>query len=121
MKTIRIILFFSLLLASQITFGQGFSYTFEDPCTFKSKTIYVNNPSGNVFLTYNGQVRSFTPQQLQSGAIQDWVNEVKSQNISGQILWLSIDLLYHHHKNAIHHQHQKLHQELFSYKFHHKD
>jgi hypothetical protein len=83
MKTIRIILFFSLLLASKITFGQGFSYTFEDPCTFKSKTIYVNNPSGNVFLTYNGQVKSFTPQELQSGAIQDWVNEVKSQNISG--------------------------------------
>jgi len=83
MKAIRIILFFSLLLVSQITFGQGFSYTFEDPCTFKSKTIYVNNPSGNVFLTYNGQVRSFTPQELQSGAIQDWVNEVKSQNISG--------------------------------------
>jgi hypothetical protein len=83
MKAIRIILFFSLLLTSQITFGQGFSYTFEDPCTFKSKTIYVSNPSGNVFLTYNGQVRSFTPQELQSGAIQDWVNEVKSQNISG--------------------------------------
>ena len=67
MKTIRIILFFSLLLTSQITFGQGFSYTFEDPCTFKPKTIYVNNPSGNVFLTYNGQVRSFTPQELQIG------------------------------------------------------
>ena len=83
MKAIRIILFFSLLLTSQITFGQGFSYTFEDPCTFKPKTIYVNNPSGNVFLTYNGQVRSFTPQELQSGAIEDWVNEVKSQNISG--------------------------------------
>jgi len=83
MKAIRIILFFSLLLTSQITFGQGFSYTFEDPCTFKPKTIFVNNPSGNVFLTYNGQIKSFTPQQLQSGAVESWVNEVKSQNVSG--------------------------------------
>ena len=79
----HLLTFTILLFTIAPTLGQGFSYSFEDPCTFKTKTIYINNPSGNVFLTYNGQYKSFTPAELQSGAFTQWVNQIKSTNVSG--------------------------------------
>jgi hypothetical protein len=63
--------------------GQGFSYTFTDPCTFKQKQIYINNPTGNVLLSYNGSIQSFTQQELQSGYLEQWINQVNSTNPSG--------------------------------------
>jgi hypothetical protein len=63
--------------------GQGFSYTFTDPCTFKSKEVFINNPNGSVALIYAGQVQSFTASQLQSGALEQWINQVNSTNPTG--------------------------------------
>jgi len=63
--------------------GQGFSYTFTDPCTFKSKEIFINNPNGSVALIYSGQIQSFTQSQLQSGALETWINQVNSSNPQG--------------------------------------
>jgi len=63
--------------------GQGFSYTFTDPCTFKQKQIYIDNPSGSVLLSYNGSVQSFTQQQLQLGEFEQWINQVNSTNPNG--------------------------------------
>jgi hypothetical protein len=63
--------------------GQGFTYSYEDPCTLKTKEIYIPNPNGSVALSYNGQTQSFTPSQLQSGALENWINQVNSQNPAG--------------------------------------
>jgi hypothetical protein len=73
----------SFLFSTIMVLGQGFSYTFTDPCTFKQKQIYIDNPSGSVFLTYNGSTQSFTQQQLQSGNLEQWINQVNSTNTNG--------------------------------------
>jgi hypothetical protein len=63
--------------------GQGFSYTFTDPCTLKSKDIFINSPNGSVSLIYSGQIQSFTQAQLQSGALESWINQVNANNPQG--------------------------------------
>lgn len=63
--------------------GQGFVYSYEDPCTSKTNEIYIDNPNGNTALFYGGQTQTFTPAQLQSGAVQLWINQVNSANPSG--------------------------------------
>ena len=63
--------------------GQGFTYSYEDPCTLKTKEIYIPNPNGSVALSYNGQTQSFTSNELLSGALQQWIEQVNSQNPSG--------------------------------------
>ena len=77
--SIKKIIFTICFLFSTITiFGQGFSYSFTDPCTFKTKQIFINNPNGSVALIYNGQIQSFTPAQLQTGALESWITQVNS-------------------------------------------
>ena len=73
----------SFLFSTIMVLGQGFSYKFTDPCTFKQKQIYIDNPSGSVFLTYNGSTQSFTQQQLQTGEFEQWINQVNSKNPNG--------------------------------------
>jgi hypothetical protein len=68
---------------STIVLGQGFTYSYADPCTFKTKEIYVPNVSQSVILSYNGFIQSFTYAQLQSGEMEQWVNGINSQNPSG--------------------------------------
>jgi len=80
MKKILSILFF---MVSTMVLGQGFTYSYADPCTSKTKEIYIPNPSQSVVLSYNGSVQSFTYDQLQSGAMEQWINQVDSQNPSG--------------------------------------
>lgn len=79
----KILFTLSFLFSTIIVFGQGFSYTFTDPCTFKTKEIFINNPSGNVALIYNGQIQSFTQSQLLSGELEQWINQVNSSNPGG--------------------------------------
>ena len=79
----RAIILLLFLLSSVYSLGQGFTYSYEDPCTFKTKEIYIPNPNGSVALSYNGQNQSFTPSQLQSGALENWINQVNSQNPAG--------------------------------------
>ena len=73
----------SFLFTTTMVLGQGFSYTFTDPCTFKQKQIYIDNPSGSVLLSYNGTTQSFTQQQLQSGNLEQWINQVNATSPSG--------------------------------------
>ena len=79
----KILITISFLFNTIIILGQGFSYTFTDPCTFKQKQIYIDNPSGSVLLTYNGSTQSFTQQQLQTGDLELWINQVNSSNPNG--------------------------------------
>jgi hypothetical protein len=79
----KIFITLSFLFTTIMVLGQGFSYTFTDPCTFKQKQIYIDNPSGSVLLSYNGSVQSFTQQQLQLGEFEQWINQVNSTNPNG--------------------------------------
>ena len=83
MKMKKAIILLLFLLSSVYSLGQGFTYSYEDPCTLKTKEIYIPNPNGSVALSYNGQNQSFTPSQLQSGALENWINQVNSQNPAG--------------------------------------
>ena len=77
------ILLFLFLISSIYSMGQGFVYSYDDPCTLKTNEIYIDNPNGNTALFYGGQTQTFTPSQLQSGAIQQWINQVNSSNPLG--------------------------------------
>ncbi len=79
----KFILLLSFLFTTFSVLGQGFTYSFTDPCTFKSKQITINNPNGNVALIYNTQVKSFTPQELINGSLEQWISEINSTNPSG--------------------------------------
>lgn len=80
MKKIFSILFF---MVSTMVLGQGFTYSYADPCTSKTKEIYIPNPNQSVILSYNGSIQSFTYAQLQSGEMEQWINQIDSQNPSG--------------------------------------
>lgn len=79
-KGIILLLF---LISSINLMGQGFTYSYADPCTSKIKEIYIDNPNGSTALFYGGQTQSFTSSELQSGAFQQWINQVNSANPSG--------------------------------------
>ena len=79
----KILITLSFLFSTMMVLGQGFSYTFTDPCTFKSKEIFINNPNGSVALIYSGQIQSFTQTQLLSGDLETWINKVNSINPAG--------------------------------------
>lgn len=63
--------------------GQGFTYTYTDPCTLKPKEIFIDNPNGNISLIYNGVVESFTPTQIFNGSVEEWINGINSNNPLG--------------------------------------
>jgi len=63
--------------------GQGFTYTYMDPCSFKPKEIFINNPNGNISLIYNGVIESFTPIQILNGSVEEWINSINSSNPLG--------------------------------------
>jgi hypothetical protein len=77
----NLILFFLFSLTSVM--GQGFTYTYTDPCTLKPKEININNPNGNISLIYNGVIESFTPDQIINGSVEEWINGINSNNPLG--------------------------------------
>jgi hypothetical protein len=83
MKIKKGVLLFLFLISSLYSMGQGFVYSYDDPCTLKTKEIYIDNPNGNTALFYGGQTQTFTGAQLQSGAVQQWINQVNSSNPLG--------------------------------------
>lgn len=83
MKMKKGVLLFLFLISSIYSMGQGFIYSYDDPCTSKTNEIYIDNPNGNTALFYGGQTQTFTPAQLQSGAVQLWINQVNSSNPAG--------------------------------------
>jgi hypothetical protein len=83
MKIKKLLITISFLFSTMVVLGQGFSYTFTDPCTLKSKDIFINSTNGSVSLIYSGQIQSFTQTQLQSGALESWINQVNASNPQG--------------------------------------
>ena len=64
---------FFLFLFSQKVSGQTYTQTFIDKCTGEVKlatTTYVN---GNAVVSFYGNIRTFTPLEVQSGQLQVWL------------------------------------------------
>lgn len=58
--------------------AQSFSYSYIDPCTKATKNITIPDVNGNlpIVMNYYGQVRTFTPAELQDGTFDIWANSV---------------------------------------------
>ena len=55
--------------------GQSFTYSYIDPCTHASKTIFADM-SAPVIIAYYGQVQAFTYAQLSNGEFDTWINNI---------------------------------------------
>jgi hypothetical protein len=74
----NILLLLLLILLGLAAQGQSFSYTYIDPCTKEVKSINVSDLNGNlpIVMNYYGQVKTFTPSDLQNGSFDTWANDV---------------------------------------------
>lgn len=74
------LLLFSLIIISGVK-AQSISYSYVDPCTKEIKSINVSGLNGNlpIVMNYYGQVKSFTPTELQNGTFDAWANSVYNE------------------------------------------
>lgn len=75
---------FSILLlsVSSISFGQGFTYSYVDPCSKKLKVINIPNASSTVTVNYLGYVSTFTKDDFDNGNFAGWVNGLSTKYAS---------------------------------------
>jgi len=75
MKKILIIL--SLLFSSNL-FGQGFTYSYVDPCSKKQKVINITG-NQNVTVNYLGFIGSFSQTDFANGTFDNWMANIQVQ------------------------------------------
>jgi hypothetical protein len=71
------ILLFSLF--SVLTSWGQYTYTYKDPCTLVSKSIYVP-AGGGVIVSYFNNQSTFTSNDFSSGVFDNWIAQVSQQN-----------------------------------------
>ena len=67
-----------LLLVSSASFGQGFSYSYVDPCSKKTNTVYIPSGQGSVTVSYYGVSSTFTQADFQNGTFSLWMYSVSA-------------------------------------------
>jgi hypothetical protein len=72
LKTKILILFMIIALSVN---GQGFIYSYTDPCTQELKFINADM-SSPIVIAYYGQVKTFSYTELQDGTFDNWINSV---------------------------------------------
>ena len=55
--------------------GQSFLYSYVDPCTHDTKYITADM-SAPIVISYYGQVKAFTYDEISSGAFEGWLNDI---------------------------------------------
>jgi len=75
---LKIKLLILCLIGGLSLYGQSFMYSYTDPCTQEMKTI-VYDMSAPVVVSYYGQTRAFTYDEMQNGAFDSWLGNVYSQ------------------------------------------
>ena len=73
-KWISLFIFFAFLQASA-----QYSYTYTDPCTLQSKSVFVP-AGGNVVVNYFDNTNTFNSNDFSSGAFDAWITLVSQQN-----------------------------------------
>jgi hypothetical protein len=71
-----------LLLVSSISFGQGFTYSYVDPCSKKLKVINIPNANSTVTVNYLGYVNTFTKDDFDNGNFAGWVGDLSTKYAS---------------------------------------
>ena len=64
-----------LVLTSSYLFGQGFTYSYVDPCSRQVKTLQVTN-SQAITVNYLGNINSFSSTDFTNGTFDAWVNQI---------------------------------------------
>jgi hypothetical protein len=67
------------LLFSTLTSWGQYTYTYKDPCTLISKSVYVP-AGGGVMVNYFGNTNTFQSLDFQNGVFDTWVNQVTQLN-----------------------------------------
>jgi hypothetical protein len=68
-----------LLLVSSTGFGQGFTYSYVDPCSKKLKVINIPNANSTVTVNYLGYVNTFTKDDFDNGSFAGWVGDLSTK------------------------------------------
>ena len=71
-----------LLLVSSTSFGQGFTYSYVDPCSKKLKVINIPNANSSVTVNYLGYVNTFTKDDFDNGNFAGWVGDLSTKYAS---------------------------------------
>ena len=71
-----------LLLVSSTGFGQGFTYSYVDPCSKKLKVINIPNANSTVTVNYLGYVNTFTKDDFDNGSFAGWVGDLSTKYAS---------------------------------------
>ena len=69
---------FLIFFISSASFGQGFTYSYVDPCSKKTKSIYISG-NENVTVNYLGYVSSFNRTDFQNGSFESWIQSIQIQ------------------------------------------
>jgi hypothetical protein len=80
-KSLYILLCF--LLLSNLTLGQGYSYSYTDPCTKKLKSITIPPGQNQVAVNYYGNLKVFDANDFFNGNFGIWLNSISSSNPNG--------------------------------------
>ena len=67
----------SLLFSSNL-FGQGFTYSYVDPCSKKQKVITLSG-NQNVTVNYLGFIGSFSQNDFSNGNFDNWMSNIQTQ------------------------------------------
>jgi len=62
-------------------YGQTFMYSYIDPCTQQIQTL-MYDMSAPIIVSYYGQTRAFTYNEISSGVLDTWLNQVYSNYVS---------------------------------------
>jgi hypothetical protein len=72
---------FTLLLTLTSLAQSGYNYSFTDPCTLSTKSVFVPTGSG-VMVNYFDNYSTFTTNDFSSGVFDAWIAQVSQQNSS---------------------------------------
>jgi hypothetical protein len=76
-------LLFCFLLLSNLVLGQGYSYSYTDPCTKKLKSITIPPGQNQVAVNYYGNLKVFDANDFFNGNFGFWLNSISSSNPNG--------------------------------------
>ena len=71
-----------ILLVSSVSYGQGFTYSYVDPCSKKLKVINIPNANSTVTVNYLGYVSTFTKDDFDNGNFAGWVGGLSAKYAS---------------------------------------
>jgi len=70
------IVFIAILILPTIMYAQTLTQVFVDPCSGKVTTVVVPLAGGKTTVVYRGQYKVVTANDITSGALQAWINEL---------------------------------------------